>query len=132
MDIRGKGVTLLELIIVIIVTSILAAVGFAIYTKFLEKSRISEAKMILGQIRSAQEAYKQEYGDYADNITNVSVEAPGNCTGTTHYFSYAGGDTSATATRCGTGEGKNPGSSVAYTITVTYSTGVFGGSAGYY
>ncbi len=128
---RGKGFTLLELIVVVIIIGVLATLGFTQYTRVVERGRSSEAKMILGQIRTAQEAYKLEYDSYAGDIANVSVEAPSNCTQVTHYFSYAGDGTLATATRCSTG-GKTPSSTIAYTISLTYSTGVFSGSAGYY
>ncbi|MFA5115499.1 MAG: hypothetical protein WC469_05500, partial [Candidatus Omnitrophota bacterium] len=60
-----------------------------------------------------------------------SVDAPSSCT-STHYFSYDGGETAATATRCGVGTGKTPGATTVYAITLTYSTGAFGGSGGYY
>ncbi len=131
MAVRNRGFTLLELIVVVIIIGVLATLGFTQYTRLVERGRTAEAKMILGQIRTAQEAYNQEYGEYGD-IANISVEAPGNCTGTTHYFSYAGSGDTATATRCGTGTGKTPGSAAQYKITLNYTSGVFGGSPGYY
>ena len=126
-----RAFTLLELIVVIIIIGILATLGFTQYTKVIEKGRTAEAKAILGQMRTAQEAYKQENGAYTAAIGSLSVEAPIACAAT-HYFSYATDATAGTATRCGTGTGKTPGSATAYTITLTYATGVWSGTAGYY
>lgn len=126
-----KGFTLLELIVVIIILGILATLGFTQYTKVVEKGRTAEAKAILGNIRSAQEAYKLDYGAYTGTIGALSAEVPTTCT-TTHYFSYNTTTTEATATRCASG-GKVPqGPSTQYTITLTYATNAWGGTAGYY
>ena len=124
-----KGFTLLELIVVIIILGILATLGFTQYTKMVEKGRTAEAKAILGQLRSAQVAYYQEYGSYATAVANLIVDAPTAATGT-HYFIYASDATSSTAIRCTTG-GKGPISATLYTITLT-ATGTFGGTPGYY
>ena len=126
-----KGFTLLELIVVIIIIGILATLGFTQYTKVIERGRTAEAKALLGQMRTAQEAYKLENGAYTATIGNLSVEVPTACVAT-HYFSYSTDATTGTATRCGTGTGKTPGSATAYTITLNYATGVWGGTAGYY
>jgi len=125
-----KGFTLLELIVVIIILGILATLGFSQYMKMVEKGRSAEARMILGQIRTAQETYKLEQGSYATAIGSLPVDAPTACT-TTHYFNYSADGTSGTATRCSSG-GKTPNATTTYTITLNYSTGVWGGTAGYY
>ena len=125
-----KGFTLLELIVVIIILGILATLGFSQYIKMVEKGRSAEARMILGQVRTAQETYMLEQGSYAAAITDLPVNAPTACA-TTHYFSYAADGTNGTATRCTAG-GKTPNAAAAYTITLTYSNGTWGGTAGYY
>ncbi|MFA5320885.1 MAG: prepilin-type N-terminal cleavage/methylation domain-containing protein [Candidatus Omnitrophota bacterium] len=125
-----KGFTLLELIVVIIILGILATLGFSQYMKMVEKGRSAEARMILGQIRTAQETYKLEYGSYASAIGSLPVDAPTGCL-TTHYFNYSAGSANGVATRCSSG-GKTPNATTGYTITLIYSTGVWGGTAGYY
>lgn len=126
-----KGFTLIELIVVIIIVGILASVGMTQYTKVVEKGRAAEARMILGTLRSAEVAENMETGAYAV-LSGLGVSAPSDCTGTTHFFSYACASATGTctATRCGTGTGKTPGYGTAYTKTLT-AAGVFGGSAGY-
>jgi prepilin-type N-terminal cleavage/methylation domain-containing protein len=126
-----KGFTLLELIVVIIIIGILGALGFVQYTKVVERGRSAEAKDILGQLRTAEEAYSQEKGTYTGNIGDLMIEAPTSCTAT-HYFAYSTTSAVGTATRC-TSNGKTPNlTGTAYTITMTYATSAWGGSTGYY
>lgn len=128
-----KGFTLLELIVVIIIIGILATLGFTQYVKIVEKGRTTEAKMILGQIRTANEAYKLEYGTYA-GVPSLAVNVPDSCV-STHYFRYQVDIATATtfiaaARRCTAG-GKTPNAPAEYLITLD-QTGTFGGTAGYY
>ena len=126
-----KGFTLLELIVVIIILGILATLGFTQYTKMVEKGRTAEAKAILGQLRSAQVAYYQEYGAYGAGVANLIVDAP-IAAATTHYFVYSTANTGASqAVRNTASGGKSPASATLYTLTLD-AAGTFGGTAGYY
>jgi len=126
-----KGFTLLELIVVIIILGILAALGFAQYTKMVEKGRTAEAKTILGQIRAAQNSYWQEYRAY-DAGPNISVVLP--VCDADHYFVYTTENVAglSTATRC-SGGGKVPdvGAAEVYTINLSVA-GQWSGTAGYF
>jgi prepilin-type N-terminal cleavage/methylation domain-containing protein len=125
-----RGFTLLELIVVIIIIGVLGTLGFTQYAKVVEKGRSAEAKIILGQVRSSQEAYHLEYDAYTSTIGDLAVSVPTICTGS-HYFKYSTTNLVGTATRCTT-DGKSPNSGTAYTITMTYATSAWGGSSGYY
>ena len=124
-----KGFTLVELIIVIIIVGILASVGISQYTKVIEKGRAAEARMVLGNLRSAEVAVYNEMGAY-ETVANLSVGAPAACA-VTHYFSYACavGTGTCTATRC-MAAGKPPQGTIAYTKTLDIA-GTWGGTLGY-
>ena len=129
-----KGFTLLELIIVIIVLGILATLGFTQYTRVVERGRTAEAKTVLGQIRTAQQAYYLEYGSYAASIDPLLVNAPQTTCASTHYFIYRADNLNCEAVRCtaSSGGGKTPAAATAYNVTLNYTTGAFGGTSGYY
>lgn len=128
-----RGFTLLELIVVIIIIAVLASLGFTQYTKVVEKGRTAEAKMILGQLRSAQYAFNLEYPGYT-TVANLPVGAPTTgpaCTDSTQFFYYScdTGTGTCIANRCTSG-GKSPAGPT-YNINLTIG-GVWGGTAGYY
>ena len=128
-----RGFTLLELVVVVIILGILATLGFTQYTKMVEKGRTAEAKMILGQIRTAEVAYNQQYGVWTTDITAIAIDSGIAACDANHYFSYdTAVATTGRATRCSAG-GKAPqGAATLYTLTLTYDTGTFGGSPGYF
>jgi type IV pilus assembly protein PilA len=65
---HSKGFTLIELMIVVAILGILAAVAIAGYSAYIRKSRNSEATAILADIRLKQEAYRGTFHTYADQI----------------------------------------------------------------
>lgn len=68
---RGKaGFTLIELMIVIIIVGVLAAAAVPIYTGFVKRAYLTEAKAVVGAIRAAELVYHAEHGDWiADDAT---------------------------------------------------------------
>ena len=64
MFVQQKGFTLIELLVVVLIIGILAAVALPQYNKAVEKSRASEAKLMLKAMDEAQQVCVLEHGDY--------------------------------------------------------------------
>ena len=58
------GFTLIELMIVVTITGILAAIAGPTFAGYIQKSRTSEAVTFLGVIKLRQEAFRAEFGRY--------------------------------------------------------------------
>ena len=59
-----QGFTLIELMIVVVIIGILAAVSIPSFSNYLNRSKTAEAVTFLGEIRQRQEAYRAEFGQY--------------------------------------------------------------------
>lgn len=60
------GFTLIELMIVVIILGVLAAIAIPSFTVYIHRARMAESVSFLGEIKQRQEAYRAEYGQYAD------------------------------------------------------------------
>ncbi len=60
----NKGFTLIELMIVVAIIGILAAIAIPNFLRFQLKSKSSEGKVNIAAIRTAQESYLAEFGVY--------------------------------------------------------------------
>ncbi len=63
----SRGFTLIELMIVVVIIGILAALAIPRFMRTTAKAKQSEAKGILKQIYTMQRAYRQYYDVYACN-----------------------------------------------------------------
>jgi prepilin-type N-terminal cleavage/methylation domain-containing protein len=77
---RFAGFTLVELMVVVIIVGILAAVAVPLYLGQTRRARLSEAMAGLGAIRSAENVYQTEKGAYlkvdSPNIANEPSASP--------------------------------------------------------
>ncbi len=69
----NKGLTLVELLVVIIIVGILAAIAIPVYTNYLQRARRADAKTALEQLRAAQEVFRAENGAYTNNFAVLNA-----------------------------------------------------------
>ena len=85
-----KGFTLIELMIVVAIIGILAAIAIPNFMRYQAKAKQSEAKANLGSIYTSETTYRAEHDTYADSITDLDWAAAG----TTRYsYSITSADT---------------------------------------
>ncbi|TAM37919.1 prepilin-type N-terminal cleavage/methylation domain-containing protein [bacterium] len=120
-----RGFTLIELIVIIIIVGILAAVGISQYSLTVEKSRLAEAKVRIGIMRQLA----HEYWLNNQNMTNIQYDDVGvdnTCVSTNFYRYYPIDPTSTAVTlgaaRCTSG-GKTPNASRGYHYYLRYEPG---------
>jgi len=106
-----RGFTLVEVLIVVIIIGILAAIGIPQFTATIEKAKGGEARAGLGYVQTGEKIYFAENSKYTTTLADMDI------TLTTKYWSFAittgAGTFTAAATR--TGEGTTAGQ----TLTMT-------------
>ncbi len=96
----AKGFTLIELMIVVAIIGILAAIAVPNFVKFQCRSKQSEAKTNLKSIYVAQESYRAENDAYGDFV-QIGWEAKGDAAKI--RYDYVPGNAGATFTATATG-----------------------------
>lgn len=84
----GAGFTLVELMVVVIIMGILAGLAGYGVRRYVLEAKKAEAGSMLTQIRTSEEAYKDEMFVYL-GLTNFTLWHPTNDPGGTHYGWYS-------------------------------------------
>jgi len=105
---RQKGLTLVELMVVVAVLAVLAGIAYPLYTDQVQKARRADAKIALETIALAQERAYTLNGSYEANLSSGTLQiAPALAAGGSEEGFYtitlAGGGQTFTLTATATG-----------------------------
>ena len=84
-----KGFTLVELMVVIVIIGILAALAIPRFLGATNKTKVAEFKPVLKQLFTLQESYYQERNAYTATLAELSFEVPNANTARFAYTSIA-------------------------------------------
>lgn len=75
-SLRRAGFTLIELMIVVAILGVLAAIAVPGYKQYVMRSKASEAIGFLAEIKARQEAYRADFGEYCNASGTAAVWNP--------------------------------------------------------
>lgn len=88
----NRGLTLIELLIVMVIIGVLAAIAVPSYRNYVQRSRRADAKTALEQVRAAQEMWRAEKGSYSLNAAELrtTMGAPSAAIGNYYTWQFSG------------------------------------------
>jgi len=110
---KQGGFTLIELMVVVVVIGILAAIGYPSYTDYVRRGKIAEATSTLADWRTKMETYYLDNRNYGAGACGVAAPAGGSL----KYFTYTCATDGQTYTLTASGVSAQGMAPVADTIT---------------
>ncbi len=74
---RQRGVTLMELMVVVAILAIVATIAVPTYRRYLIRTQRSEAKIALLQLQTAQEKYYMQRNSFTDDVAGAPPDGLG-------------------------------------------------------
>ena len=102
---NSKGFTLIELMIVVVIIGILAAIAIPKFANVSKNSKQAEAGPVLKQICTLAQTYFDQNSAQATAITDLASVGWQDPTAKYFTFTFAGGTATATPNALGTGAG---------------------------
>ncbi|MFA4991816.1 MAG: prepilin-type N-terminal cleavage/methylation domain-containing protein [Candidatus Omnitrophota bacterium] len=93
---RRKGFTLLEVLIVVIILGVLAAIALPQYANTIEKAKSGEASANIGMVRSALDRYWYQNSSLTTSFDDLDITDPND--ETERLFNYTITDNGTTST----------------------------------
>ena len=92
--------TLIEVLVVVGIVGILAAIAVPIYTNYIQRARRADAKTALQQVRAAQEMWRAEKGSYSVSVAELqnTMGAPATTISPFYAWSFVAGNNGTTFT----------------------------------
>jgi type IV pilus assembly protein PilE len=120
---QARGFTLIELMIVVAIVAIIAAVALPSYFGSVRKSRRADAITALNQIAQAQERWRANNASYTTVLTNAGLNVPNPSSG---YYTLAVSSVSGTGyTATATAAGAQLKDTTCTSMTLTMAAGTF-------
>lgn len=88
-QIKRRGFSLIELLIVVAIIGVLSTIGIPTFKKLVAKSKKSEAKVSLGGLYTVETAFLTEYAAYGNVLSAIGYDDPKNSYYTTGFMSSA-------------------------------------------
>lgn len=74
---NNKAFSMIELMVVVAIIGVLAAIGIPEYSKFQAKARQSEAKLSLAALFTAEESFRQQFNTFSVDLVNIGFSVQG-------------------------------------------------------
>lgn len=91
-----EGFTLIEIMIVVAIIAILAAIALPSYSRYVQRARLTEATARISDLRTKMEQYFQDKRNYGTSGTGCGVPVSGNNSSYFTFTCYLTSDPAAT------------------------------------